>query len=157
MSKLSFKHPVVFISILVIVCVIAIFGANYLVRKFDTPRIEYSEKLLQEKMESFSANEELALQTYQWVETYNPDSLYRKLRKNVVLWQLNKKELQDLNSTSKIPVQQVLVNNILLKYCDLRIEHDQLMIQSIMGNTPENNKRMNEILEEIDVLLKNLE
>jgi hypothetical protein len=90
------------------------------------------------------------------IETSNPDYLIKEFSKGVILWKENKEIVGRLNSIDNLPQELIEQNAKLLKYCDLRIHHNELIIKAISEDTDKYVSEIEQIGLEINEILKEL-
>ena len=104
----------------------------------------------------FVENENTAIAVFNVIETSKPDYLIKEFSKGVVLWKENKEIVERLNSIDNLPKELLEQNAKLLKYCDLRIHHNEIIIKAISENTDKYVSEIEKIGLKINEILKEL-
>ena len=88
------------------------------------------------------------------METEDVDKLKFEFSKGIVLWNENKAIVEKLNSIENLPEDLMNQNQLFSTYCDLRIQQNQLFLNSVVEDTeiylPEIERISNEINEILD-------
>jgi len=104
----------------------------------------------------FVDNENKALAVFNVMETQTPEYLIKELNNGVVLWKENSKIAEGLNKIENLPKDLYDQNINLLKYCDLRIKHSEIIIKAITEDTDRYVPEVEQIWSEIDQILNDL-
>lgn len=123
----------------------------------DLSRADFDAKAYDKGIAKFTENETKSQAVYDVIELAETEYLIKEFEKNVVLWNENKKIIEELSLIENLPVEFVEQNMILLKYCDLRIKLNQLIVKAISDETDKYDFEMDQIGLEINVLLDELE
>ena len=90
------------------------------------------------------------------MDTAKPRYLLEELNKGTVLWEENKKITAKLDSMTSLPESLLENNNKLRKYCDLRIQLNELLIKAISENTDNYASEIQKVVSDINKTLKEL-
>lgn len=137
--------------ILIVGIVIVAFLTGDIAPKTDFDSVRYKREAAQ-----FTENESKAIEIYKLVGTADPDFLKGELERSQGLWRSNKDIIIKLNSFKDIPKDQNLLNQDLLRYCDLRLQLGQLLIQSTIENSEKYIPEITRIGLEINKLMKDI-
>ncbi len=107
-------------------------------------------------VEKFVENENKSLAVFNDIETQNPDYLIKEFSKGIIMWKENKEILAELNSIENLPKELLDQNSLLQKYCDLRIEHSEIIIKAISEDTDKYVSEIERIGLEINKILEEL-
>lgn len=107
-------------------------------------------------IEKFVANESKALAVYNHFETHHPEDIVDELKSGLVLWKENIGILNDINLIENLPIEAIEQNKKLLKYCDLRIQLNEILIKSFSEDTEEYVSLIESVGNEINMLLEEL-
>jgi hypothetical protein len=83
----------------------------------------------------FVENENEAIAVFSEYETQKPSYLIKELSYGVILWKKNRAIVEKLDRIRNLPKKLHDQNTMLLKYCELRIKHNQLIIKAIIEDT----------------------
>lgn len=83
----------------------------------------------------FADNEAKALVVFNVIESANQDYLIKEFQKGKVLWKENLNIIKKLQTYEDIPLELIERNKRLIKYCELRLEHTDLIIKAISEDT----------------------
>ena len=97
-----------------------------------------------------------AIAVFNVIETSKPDYLIKEFSKGVVLWKENKGIVEKLNSIENLPKELIEQNAKLLKYCDLRIQHNEIILKAISEDTDKYVPEIEQIGLEINTILEEL-
>ncbi len=117
--------------VFMVVLLVGTLGAYFLKDKFVTP--DFDTVAYDAAIAQFTANEEKALAVFSQEEITDPQELKLEVMKSIGLWVENKGLVGQMNAIENLPEQAIRQNELLLEYCNLRIELNQLAMQSI-GN-----------------------
>lgn len=109
------------------------------------------------EIQRFVDNENKALSVLNEFETQTQDYILKELRSGVVLWKENKNIIANLNKAQGLPEELHEQNLKLLKYCELRIAHNALLIKAVSENTDKYLNEIERLGAEIQVALNGLE
>lgn len=104
----------------------------------------------------FVDNENKSIAVFNVIETQTPDYLIKEFSKGIVLWKENKEIVERLNSIENLPIKLKDQNTLLLKYCDLRIQHNEIIIKAISEDTDKYVSEIERIGFEINKILEEL-
>ena len=115
---------------------------QYLFSEFD--HNEYSNKI-----EEFHANENKALELLELDPSLSNMTIRTKLEKGTDLWIENKVILNYISSMEDLPEDILKQNEILLEYCDLRIEYNSVLIKMLSDTSYNGESEITRIENEI--------
>lgn len=104
----------------------------------------------------FVDNENKSIAVFNVIETQTPDYLIKEFSKGVEMWKENKEIVNGLNSIENLPKTLKDQNTLLLKYCDLRIQHYEIIIKAISEDTDKYVSEIERIGFEINKILEEL-
>ncbi|MBU3928901.1 MAG: hypothetical protein KKB74_13935 [Bacteroidetes bacterium] len=104
----------------------------------------------------FVDNENKSLVVFNVIETQAPDYLIKEFSNGIVMWKENKEIVEGLNSIENLPKKLKDQNTLLLKYCDLRIQHSEIIIKAISEDTDKYGSEIERIVFEINKIVKEL-
>ncbi len=134
-----------------------IFLTAFIAGDFSNTQAGFNSTLYDKEAAKFENNERAALAVFDDMETQTPDYAIMQLEKGIDLWQENKSIVNKLNSFENIPQELSDINKRLLKYCDLRVELNQLFLNAIKEDTDEFSSEAERIGMEINQLLEDFE
>lgn len=105
----------------------------------------------------FSKNETKSLEVFNIINSAEPKVLIQEFSKGIVLWKENKGIVNKLNLIENLPSELKTQNQILLKYCDLRISQNEIIIKAISEDTDRYVSEIESIGSEIDKVLAELD
>jgi hypothetical protein len=104
----------------------------------------------------FVENENKALAVFKVIETQTPDYLIKEFNKDIIIWKENKEIVKGLNSIGDLPKELINQNTLLLKYCDLRIQHYEIILKAVSEDTDKYVSDIDRIGLEINKILGDL-
>ncbi len=104
----------------------------------------------------FTENEAKALVIYNKFETTPPRTIISELNKGIVLWKENQKILEKLNQIENLPSELMAQNKALIQYCNLRIEHSNIIIKAVSEDTDKYVPQIESIGNQINDILEKL-
>lgn len=104
----------------------------------------------------FVDNENKSVAVFNVMETQTPDYLIKEFSKGIVMWKENKRIVEGLNSIENLPKILKDQNALLLKYCDLRIQHNEIILKAISEDTDKYASEIELIGFKIDKVLEDL-
>lgn len=108
----------------IFIFIYAVGDHQYLFSDFD--HNEYNNKI-----EEFQANENKALELLQLEPSLSNLTIRTKLEKGTDLWIENKVILNYINSMENLPEDILKQNEVLLEYCDLRIDYNSVVVKML--------------------------
>ncbi len=136
-----------FVSIIFVVLGITFFSGDLSEPNYDT-------EIYNQKISRFIENEKQSLKVYDVVSTAEPKYLKQQFTIGIILWLENQEIVNSLNTIENLPKGLVEKNNILLKYCELRLNLCKAHIRALTDESVENNDDIKRIGEKIDMLLR---
>lgn len=104
----------------------------------------------------FVDNENKSIAVFNVIETQTPDYLIKEFSKGIVMWKENKEIVHRLNLLENLPKKLKDQNTLLLKYCDLRIQHNEIILKAISEDTDKYVSEIERIGIEINKILEEL-
>ncbi|MBN2884319.1 hypothetical protein JXE04_00080 [Patescibacteria group bacterium] len=104
----------------------------------------------------FVDNENKSIAVFSVIETQTPDYLIKEFSKGIVMWKENKEIVEGLNSIENLPKKLKDQNTLLLKYCEFRIQHNEIIIKAISEDTDKYVSDIERIGFEINKILEEL-
>ncbi|SDD28735.1 hypothetical protein SAMN05216323_11243 [Williamwhitmania taraxaci] len=104
----------------------------------------------------FVDNENKSVAVFNVIDTQTPDYLIKEFSKGIVMWKENKRIVEGLNSIENLPKILKDQNTLLLKYCDLRIQHNEIILKAISEDTDKYVSEIERIGFKINKILEDL-
>lgn len=142
------------VSMVILLAFIA-FSA-FIAGDLSTLRKNFDKATYDKEVAKFVANEKNAIEVFKMFEIKEPPSLIKELNKGILLWKENKEIVNRLNSIENLPKELLEQNEKLLKYCDLRIQHYEIIIKAISEDTDKYVSEIERIGFEINKILEQL-
>jgi len=117
---------------------------------------DYDAVSYEDGLSVFFEKEATSLEVFNALEYESTDNLIYELGNSLVLWEENKIIIGELNSIENLPEELVTQNELLSKYCDLRITQIELVIKSLIGDTEIYTTEMEDLVSQIDDLIDEL-
>jgi len=137
--------------ILASIAIIAFFVGDFVGKPvFDI--VEYNKEAAK-----FNTNESKSLAVFKVLATADSSTVKNEFKKGLELWKNNKEIVKSLDSYKRLPKVLHTKNQLLLRYCDLRIQQSGLFIKTISEDTDKYLTDLNRIGEEIDKIIKQLQ
>jgi DNA-binding transcriptional regulator WhiA len=105
----------------------------------------------------FVENENKSLAVYNMINSAEPQYLIKEFSNGIVLWKENKEIVNRLSAIENLPTELLEQNKKLLSYCDLRIQHNEIIVKAISEDTDKYVSEIDRIGMEINKVLKELE
>ncbi|WP_066630368.1 hypothetical protein [Labilibacter marinus] len=122
----------------------------------DLSNQDFDAKVYDAGIEEFSKNENQSLKVFSIVDNEEPQTLIKELNKGIVLWEENRTIITNLNTIENLPVELLEQNKILLNYCELRIEHYDLIVRALTEETDKYAVEIEKLGVEINQIIDNL-
>lgn len=119
-------------------------------------QLNFDSETYDREIAKFSDNENKAIAVFNVIETQTPEYLVNEFNKALALWKENLAIVERLNEIENLPKEILDQNTKLLKYCELRIKHDELIVKAISENTDKYVSEIEQIWSEIDLVLSDL-
>lgn len=141
-----------FVGLVFLVILMAgVFSTVFVMDKFSTA--DFDTVAYDEALARFTANEEKSLAVFNQNEITDPEELKKELLNGLLLWTENKGIITELAAIENLPKKAIRQNELLLEYCELRIELNQLALQSINDESPFIYEQMDEKARDINELM----
>lgn len=101
----------------------------------------------------FIKNEETSLNVFNLLGTAPVKKQNMELNKSIALWKENKMIIEQLNQIEHLPEELVNQNNLMSRYCELRLEHFGLIQKAIAENSNAYNQQIQNVGQEIERLI----
>ena len=121
------------IAMLIIVSGIAI--TAFLSGDLNSANMDFDNKAYDKGVAEFLENENIAIAVFNEMETKTPKNLIQEFSNGKDLWQRNLEIIQNLSQIENLPPELKNQDEILIKYCKLRITHHELIIKAIQEDT----------------------
>jgi hypothetical protein len=124
---------------------------------FQRPQFDADIAVYENEMAKFTDNEARALAVFDVIETQTPQYLIREFSQGIVLWKENQEIIKGLNANEKISRELLAQYSLLSKYCDFRVQHNEVIIKAISEETDKYDHEIERIGSEISKILDELE
>lgn len=142
------------IAMLILLAGIAL--AAFIAGDLFNPQPDFDAATYDKEVAKFVDNENKSIAVFNVIETQTPDYLINEFSKGIVLWKENKEIVERLNSIENLPIELRDQNTLLLKYCALRIQHNEIIIKAISEDTDKYVSEIERIGLEINKILEEL-
>lgn len=123
----------------------------------DLSKPDFDATTYDNEVAKFVENENNSLAVYKVINSSEPQYLIKEFSKGIVLWKKNKEIVNRLNAIENLPKELLEQNKKLSSYCDLRIQHNEIIIKAISEDTDKYVSEIDRIGMEINKVLKELE
>ncbi|PKP20208.1 MAG: hypothetical protein CVU06_10755 [Bacteroidetes bacterium HGW-Bacteroidetes-22] len=127
----------------------------------DLSRPDFDSTTYDNEVAKFVENENKSLAVYKVINSAEPQFLIKEFSKGIVLWKENIEIVNRLNAIENLPTELLEQNKKLLSYCDLRIQHNEIIVKAISEDTDKYvseidriGMKINKVLEELEELKK---
>lgn len=144
------------IGAIFMVILIAIIAGTILING-DLSKPDFDATTYDNEIAKFSENEEKSLAVYNVIDSAEPRYLIKEFKNGIVLWEENKGIIKKLNTIENLPTELLEQNKKLLSYCDLRIQHNEIIVKAISEDTDKYASEIDRIGLEINKTLSELE
>jgi hypothetical protein len=142
-------------AIFMLILVVMIAGTAFIMG--DLSEADFDTTTYDKEVAKFVQNENESLAVYNVIDSAEPQYLIQEFKKGNVLWEENKEIVKKLNAIENLPKELLEQNKILLSYCDLRIQHNNIIVKAISEDTDKYASEIDKIGMEINKVLKELE
>ena len=142
-------------AIFMVILLAMIAGTAFIAGDLSKP--DFDATTYDNEIAKFVENENISLAVFNETNTTEPQYLIKEFSKGIVLWKENKEIINRLNSIVNLPVELLEQNKKLLKYCDLRIQHNEIIVKAVSEDTDKYVPEIEKIGMEINKVLKELE
>jgi hypothetical protein len=142
------------VSMLIIAAVIVI--SAFIAGDLSNTQADFNSAKYDSEIEKFVDNENEAMSVFDVLQTGSSDHLIKEFNNAIVLWKQNKEIIMGLNSIENLSEELLDQNKLLIKYCDLRIEHCKIFIKAISEDTDKYVSEIDRIGQEITQILEDL-
>jgi hypothetical protein len=116
-------------AVFMVALLVLIAGAAFVAGDLSEP--DFDSVTYDTEIARFSENEKKSLEVFDGIDTAEPQYLIEEFSKGIVLWKVNKEILARLNTIEDLPPELLKQNEKLLKYCDLRIQQNEIIVKAI--------------------------
>ncbi len=116
----------------------------------------FNQGIYDEGVAVFMQNQEKATAVFNVFETADPRFLVDELNKGIALWKENKQIILRLDTLSNLPVELKVQDAKLIRYSELRMQHNTLLVKALMDNTDRYSPQIDSVWVEIDRVLAEL-
>lgn len=117
--------------------------------KFDA--VTYDKELAK-----FTENETVSLKVFNSIETKSSETIIVELNDGLNLWRQNKSIIESVSKLKDLPEILTIQNEKLNKYCDLRIEHFEILLKAQAETTDKYSTQINEIGMKIEKVIEEI-
>lgn len=143
-------------AIAMLVLLLGIALTAFIAGDLSNARLGFNTATYDKKVAKFVENENKALAVYSVIGTQKSDYLIKEFTKGIALWNENKKIVKELSTIENLPPKLINQNKLLLRYCNLRVEHSKIIIKAISENTDKYAPEIEKIGLEIGKVLEEL-
>ncbi len=141
-------------AIFMVILLALIMGTAFIAGDLSKP--DFDTVTYDKEVAKFIQNENTSLAVFNVINTAEPQYLIKEFSKGIVLWKENKEIINGLNSIENLPTELLEQNKKLLKYCDLRIQHNEIIVKAISEDTDKYVSEIDRIGMEINNILEEL-
>lgn len=142
-------------AIFMMILIVIIAGAAFIAGDLTNP--DFDATTYDNELVKFVENENKSLAVYNVINSSEPKYLINEFSKGIVLWKENKEIVKRLNAIENLPTELLEQNKKLLIYCNLRIQHNEIIVKAISEDTDKYISEIDKIGMEINKVLKELE
>lgn len=143
-------------ALAMLILIAGIFLTAFIAGDLSNTQPDFDRALYVKEAERFEKNESAALAIPDGFKIMTPDDMIKDFEKRIALWQENREIVFRLNSIENIPQELLDYNKLLLRYCDLRVEHNNILVKTLAEDTDEYNSDIQRIGLEISQILEAL-
>lgn len=122
-------------AVSMIVILFIIFSAAFISGDFASTKPDFDAKAYDKELSTFFENEAASLKVFQSLENHSSKYLKEEVKNNIAIWNDNKVILENANNITNLPDELLEQNKMLDEYCDLRIQHFELILKALTENT----------------------
>lgn len=141
-------------AIFIIFIMFLIFGIAFISGDFSEPNFNVS--TYDKEISNFVENENKSIAVFNVINSAERSYLIKEFKKGIKLWEENKNIIYRINNIENLPTELLEQNKKLLKYCDLRIKHNTIIVKAISEDTDKYNSEIGRIEMEINLILDEL-
>lgn len=141
-------------AIFMIFIMFLIFGIAFISGDFSEPNFNVS--TYDKEISNFVENENKSIAVFNVINSAERSYLIKEFKKGIKLWEENKNIIYRINNIENLPTELLEQNKKLLKYCDLRIKHNTIIVKAISEDTDKYNSEIGRIEMEINLILDEL-
>lgn len=141
-------------AIFMVILLVLIMGTAFIAGDLSQP--DFDTVAYDKEVARFVENENTSLVVFNVINTSEPQYLIKEFSKGIVLWKENKEIIKGLISIENLPTELIEQNKKLLEYCDLRIQHNEIIVKAISEDTDKYVSEIDRIGMEINNILEEL-
>lgn len=142
-------------AIFMVILLAMIAGTAFIAGDLSKP--DFDSTTYDNEVAKFVQNENKSLAVYSVINSAEPQYLIKEFKNGIVLWEENKEIVKRLNAIENLPTELLEQNKKLLSYCDLRIQHNKIIMKAISEDTDKYVSEIDRIGMKINKVLKELE
>jgi len=144
-------------AIAMVILIAGIVLSLYVTEDLSGTQLNFDSETYDKEVAKFVENENKAVSVFNVVENQSLVYLINEFNKGLVLWKDNLAIVERLNGIENLPEELADQNIKLLKYCELRIKHNEVILKAITEDTDIYVSEIEQIGAEINQVLKDLE
>lgn len=141
-------------AIFMVILLVLIMGTAFIEGDLSQP--DFDTVAYDKGVTKFVENENASLAVFNVINTSEPQYLIKEFSNGIVLWKENKEIIKGLISIENLPSELIEQNKKLLDYCDLRIQHNEIIVKAISEDTDKYVLEIDRIGMEINNILEEL-
>lgn len=141
-------------AIFMVILLVLIMGTAFIAGDLSQP--DFDTVAYDKEVARFVENENTSIAVFNVINTSEPQYLIKEFSKGIVLWKENKEIIKGLISIENLPTELIEQNKKLLEYCDLRIQHNEIIVKAISEDTDKYVSEIDRIGMEINNILEEL-
>ncbi|MCU0378511.1 MAG: hypothetical protein MUC78_09660 [Bacteroidales bacterium] len=143
-------------AIAMVILIAGIFLSLLITGDLSNTQLNFDSETYDREIAKFTDNENNAIAVFNVIETQTSEYLINEFNKALVLWEENLAIVERLNGIENLPKELLDQNTKLLKYCELRIKHNELIVKAISEDTDKYVSEIEDTWSEIDQVLNDL-
>ncbi len=141
-------------AVFMVILLALIMGTAFIAGDLSQP--DFDTVAYDKEVARFVENENTSLAVFNVINTSEPEYLIKEFSKGIDLWKENKEIIKGLISIENLPTELIAQNKKLLEYCDLRIQHNEIIVKAISEDTDKYVEEIDRIGIEINNVLEEL-
>jgi hypothetical protein len=141
-------------AIFMVILLAMIAGTAFIAGDLSKP--DFDATTYDNEVAKFVKNENQSLAVFNVINTAEPQYLIKEFSKGILLWKENKEIVNRLNLIENLPTELLEQNKKLLKYCDLRIQHNEIIVKAISEETDKYVSEIDRIGMDVNNILEEL-
>lgn len=143
-------------AISMITILFTIFSVAFIAGDLSKTEPDFDAEAYDMGLSKFFENEESTIKVFQHFETGDVNYIIKEVNKNIILWKENRVIIDRIDKINNLPEELKIQNSNLRAYCNLRIEHFELILKTFKEDTDKYSNQIQVIGQKINMIIEEI-